>query len=148
MYGAPRDMKSVTRICATLVVGFKRLYQAGHSGLPEISGRAFRVFNISGFQQLNPNSSPKFRVPVISGTSNYGFGFGYPQTPDITKYSSNSTHIRGSWLGLEGSTKTRPWGRWSACWLWGFGAPSKTRPWGHPAGRPLARCGMRPRCRW
>ena len=54
--------------------------QAGHSGLPEISGRAFRVFNISGFQQLNPNSSPKFRVPVSSGTNNYGFGFGYPQT--------------------------------------------------------------------
>jgi hypothetical protein len=54
--------------------------QAGHSSLPEISGRAFRVFNISGFQQLNLNSSPKFRVPVISGTSNYEFEFGYPQT--------------------------------------------------------------------
>jgi hypothetical protein len=30
--------------------------RTGRSGLPEISGRAFRVFYISGFQQLNPYS--------------------------------------------------------------------------------------------
>jgi hypothetical protein len=50
--------------------------RTGRSGLPEISGRAFRVFYISGFQQLNPYSYPKFRVPVISGTHKFGFGFG------------------------------------------------------------------------
>jgi hypothetical protein len=50
--------------------------RTGRSGLPEISGRAFRVFYISGFQQLNPYSYPNFRVPVISGTRKFGFGFG------------------------------------------------------------------------
>jgi hypothetical protein len=32
--------------------------RAGRSGLPGISGRVFRVFYISGFKHLNPNSYP------------------------------------------------------------------------------------------
>jgi hypothetical protein len=67
---------------------FLVLIQAGRSGLPEILGRAFRVFNISGFQHLNPNSNPKFQIPVISGTRNFGFGYGYPQT---TRYYQTFT---------------------------------------------------------
>ena len=45
----------------------------GHSGNPKISGRVFRVFKISGFQNCYPkfvlnNQNPTFRVPEMSGS--------------------------------------------------------------------------------
>ena len=52
----------------------------GHSGNPKISGRVFRVFEISGFDNYYPkfapnNRNPTFRVPENSGS-------GLPEIPD------------------------------------------------------------------
>jgi hypothetical protein len=51
-------------------------HRAGRSGIPENSGRVVRVFKNSGIQQLNPNSTRYYLIPEISGTRNFGFGFG------------------------------------------------------------------------
>jgi hypothetical protein len=59
--------------------------RGGRSGYPKISGRVIRVFKISGFENRYPKLQrvlqyPKIRVPEISGTRNFGFGFGYSRT--------------------------------------------------------------------
>ena len=56
---------------------------AGRSGYPKFSGRVFRAFKISGFENWNPkfavqNQNPTFRVPDISGS-----GSGKPELPEI-----------------------------------------------------------------
>ena len=60
--------------------GPSALSMAGPSGSPKISGRAFRVFEISGFVNRYPkfarnNKNPTFRVPENSGS-------GLPEIPD------------------------------------------------------------------
>jgi hypothetical protein len=45
--------------------------RTGRSGLPEISGRVFRIFLYFGFLTVEP-----VLVPEISGTRKFGFGFG------------------------------------------------------------------------
>ena len=57
----------------------------GHSGYPKISGRVIRVFEILGFEKYNPKfvknkQNPTFRVPDISGTRHFEFGFGFTRT--------------------------------------------------------------------
>jgi hypothetical protein len=56
--------------------------RTGRSGLPEISGRAFWVFYISGFQEYNPYSYSKFRVPAISS-----LGLGKIRVPAIINHT-------------------------------------------------------------
>ena len=67
---------------------------AGHSGSPKISGRAFRVFEISGFENRYPkfarnNKNPTFRVPENSGS-------GLPELPDFNLPSNERAVERGS----------------------------------------------------
>jgi hypothetical protein len=71
------------------------LRRAGRSGIPENSGRVVRVFKNSGIQQLNPNSTRYYLIPEISGTRNFGFGFGLTEIPDILPRQSV---LLGSWL--------------------------------------------------
>jgi hypothetical protein len=65
--------------------------RTGHSGIPENSGRVFRVLKKSGIEQSNPNSTRFCRVPENSGTQKIGFGFGYP------KISLGGSHGKSAW---------------------------------------------------
>ena len=69
---------------------------AGRSGYPNISGRVFRAFKISGFENWNPkfadkNQNPTFRVPEISGS-----GSGKPEPPELPTRSPRAAWSRGS----------------------------------------------------
>ena len=60
-----------------------RVARPGHSGYPKISGRVFRVLQISGFKNSSPKfaqnkQNPTFRVPDISGS-----GSGLPNQPEM-----------------------------------------------------------------
>ena len=55
----------------------------GHSGYPNFSGRVFRVFENSGFENWNSKivsekENPTTRVPATSGS-----GSGNPEKPEI-----------------------------------------------------------------
>ena len=70
------------------------LNMAGHSGSPKISGRVFRVFKISGFQNCYPkfvlnNQNPTFRVPENSGS-----GSDNPKLPDFNKLIARRSKSR------------------------------------------------------
>ena len=55
---------------------------AGHSGSPKISGRAFRVFEISGFENRYPKFARNKQNPIFRVPENSGSGSGYPEIPE------------------------------------------------------------------
>jgi len=85
---------------------------AGRSGYPNISGRVFRAFKISGFENWNPkfavqNQNPTFRVPDISGS---GSGLPYqpemqlrrqPATDPLNKYQQHKSKARSNRSTLQ-----------------------------------------------
>jgi hypothetical protein len=65
--------------------------RGGRSGYPKISGRVFRVFKISGFENRYPKLQrvlqyPKIRVPRISGS-----GSGIPELPELLCWLHKNT---------------------------------------------------------
>jgi hypothetical protein len=66
-------------------------FRGGRSGYPKISGRVFRVFKISGFENRYPKLQrvlqyPKIRVPRISGS-----GSGIPELPELLCWLHKNT---------------------------------------------------------
>jgi hypothetical protein len=66
--------------------------RGGRSGYPKFSGRVFRVFKISGFENQYPKLQrvfqyPEFRVPGISGS-----GSGIPELPELLCWLHKNTY--------------------------------------------------------
>jgi len=56
---------------------------AGRSGYPKISGRVFRVLEISGFQKCYPKLAEKKKNPKIQVPKNSGSGSDLHELPEI-----------------------------------------------------------------
>jgi hypothetical protein len=61
--------------------------QPGRLGYPKSSGRVIWVLKNSGIENCYPIRDKKKTIPAISGTRNFGFGFGYyPIYPKYIKW--------------------------------------------------------------